>query len=73
MIRQDYINELRSHCEALRSGKDRIVEIDSRALSMLLQEIETSRLVLGLPPAGCRANGVEHERSHRSRLLGTAG
>jgi small nuclear ribonucleoprotein (snRNP)-like protein len=57
MIRQDYIDELRSHAAKARKVRGRLVEIDAHCLLMLLQEIETSRLEHGL------RNGVRNERN----------
>jgi hypothetical protein len=43
MLPQDYLNELRSHAHVARRQKDRLVEIDARALLELLRELEARR------------------------------
>ena len=50
MLTRDYINELHGQAEESLDTLHKQVEVDARALLALLQELETTRLVLGIEP-----------------------
>lgn len=70
MIRQNYIDELRAAAHRARRGKRCRVGIDARVLLMLLQEIETHRIVLQLEEPRQRRNGVRHVSHKRPLAVG---